>query len=111
MMPATFLLPWPWTASPASAITASVNRVRLNTTRFQKPFDEFVDAVFNLSLWIVVEQPPRLHDVGERLRDIAWLHRLSIDLRFFAQRVFQQGNQFSQLDGARLAQIYDLVFA
>src|SRR5436190_8699007 len=54
-----------------------------------EPIDEQRDTIFDLSLRIVIEQSARLRDIGKRLRHVARLRWLSIDLRFFSEGVFQ----------------------
>src|SRR5258708_40017333 len=64
-----------------------------------------MNAVFYLFLWIIAEQPPRLADVGIRLRYVTRLQRLAINDRMLIEFLFQQGDQFAQFDGARLTEI------
>jgi hypothetical protein len=44
-----------------------------------KPLDKAMQSLFNLRFWLVTEQHARLGNVGERLRDVAWLRRLAVD--------------------------------
>src|SRR5947199_10157699 len=76
-----------------------------------EPLDEAADAFFNRRLWVVAEKPFRLRDVGEGLRHVAGLQGLALNHGVTAQLMFEQADQFSKLDRARLAEVDDLVAA
>ena len=67
-------------------------QTKVGRTPLAKPFDEFLNARFNLSLGIIAEQLSCFGYIREGLRHIAWLWRLPINLRAPAERVFQECN-------------------
>jgi hypothetical protein len=77
--------------APERACTARHCRT-VSQTSHPKPFDKAAQAFFDLGLGIVVEPFARLGNVGERLRNIAWLWRLSIDDRVCVEFLLEEGD-------------------
>src|SRR5712691_11037677 len=79
--------------------------------RMAEPLNKSMDAVLNLRLWIVTKQATSLRDIGVGLWNVPRLQRLVIDYGLEIQFLFQQSDQFPQLNGARLTQVKHFVFA
>ena len=60
---------------------------------------------------MIAEQTSRFANVSKSLRHVAGLHRQAIDKRAAIEILFQQLDQLVQFDGARFAQIKDLIIA
>ena len=84
---------------------------QFSQTSHPKPLDKAVQALFDLGFWVVAEQGARFRDVGKGLRNVAWLWRLAIDDGVRVEFLFEERNQFVELNRARLAEIEDFVVA
>jgi len=56
------------------------DKLKLVGLAFAKPFDELLNSLFNLCSRIIAEQPARFRHVGECLRHVARLRRLTVNL-------------------------------
>src|ERR1043165_3356545 len=81
----------------------------VSQTSHPKPFHKAMQALFDLCFGVVAEQGARFRDVGEGLRDVSGLRRLALDDGVYAELLFQERDQFVELDRARLAEIDDFV--
>ena len=73
--------------------------------RFQKPMNKARQTVLEFRLRIVTEKFPRFGNVGAGQRHVARLLGQPVDLCFFAERLFDRGDQVFELNRFTLAEI------